>query len=73
MMNKETNSVVLDIVTHNIAMAIDSVNAVLSLLDDCGLDESDQDMVKESMLTCLQELHISYDKVTFADDEGERP
>lgn len=73
MMNKETNSGVLDIVTHNIAMAIDSVNAVLSLLDDCGLDESDQDMVKESMLTCLQELHTSYDKVTFADDEGERP
>lgn len=68
MMNKETNSGALDIVTHNIAMAIDSVNAVLSLLDDCGLNEADQDMVKESMLTCLQELHIAYDKVTFADD-----
>lgn len=73
MMNKETNSGALDVVTHNIAMAIDSVGAVLSLLDACGFDESDQDMVKESMLTCLQELHIAYDKVTFADDEGERP
>lgn len=72
-MNKETNSGALDIVTHNIAMAIDSVGAVLSLLEDCGLDEADQDVVKESMLICLQELHIAYDKVTLADDEGERP
>lgn len=67
-MSKETNSGALDIVTHNIAMAIDSVNAVLSLLDDCGLNEADQDMVKESMLTCLQELYMAYDKVALADD-----
>lgn len=73
MMNKETNSGALDIVTHSIDVAIDSVGAVLSFVVDCGLDESDQAMVKESMLTCLQELHIAYDKVTFADDEGERP
>lgn len=72
-MNKETNSGALDVVTHNIVVAIDSVGAVLSLLEDCGLDEADQDVVKESMLTCLQELHIAYDKVALADDEGERP
>lgn len=72
-MNKETNSGALDVVTHNIVVAIDSVGAVLSLLEDCGLDEADQDVVKESMLTCLQELHIAFDKVALADDEGERP
>lgn len=73
MMNKETNIGALDIVTHNIAMAIDSVNAVLSLLDACGLDESDQDMVKDGMLSCLLALNLAYDVVALADDEGERP
>ena len=71
-MNKETNKDALDIVTHSIDVAIDSVGAVLSFVVDCGLDESDQDMVKESMLTCLQELNIAYDKVEFSKtEEGE--
>ena len=65
----KTNKETLDIVTHSIDIAIDSVGTVLDLLDDCGLDESDQDMVKESMLTCLQELSVAFDKVDFAKDE----
>ena len=65
----KTNKETLDIVTHSIDIAIDSVGTVLDLLDDCGLDESDQDMVKESMLTCLQERRMAFDKADFAKDE----
>ena len=72
-MNKETNSGALDVVTHNIVVAIDSVGAVLSLLDVCGLNKADQDMVKDGMLSCLPTLHLAYDVVALADDEGDRP
>lgn len=72
-MIKETNIGALDIVTHNIVVAIDSVGAVLSLLDDCGLNETDQDVVKDGMLSCLLALNLAYDVVALADDEGERP
>ena len=72
-MNKETNSGALDIVTHNIVVAIDSVGAVLSLLDDCGLNEAGQDVVKDGMLSCLLGLNLAYDVVALADDEGEQP
>lgn len=72
-MNKETNSGALDIVTHNIVVAIDSVGAVLSLLDDCGLNEAGQDVVKDGMLSCLLALNLAYDVVALADDEGEQP
>jgi hypothetical protein len=72
-MNKETNSNALDIVTHNIVVAIDSVGAVLSLLDECGLDKYDYELVKDGMLSCLLELNLAYDVVALADDEGEQP
>lgn len=67
MMNENKKNI--DIVTHSIDIAIDSVGTVLDLLDDCGLDESGQDMVKESMLTCLKELSTSFDVVDLAKDE----
>lgn len=67
MMNENKKNI--DIVTHSIDIAIDSVGTVLGLLDDCGLDESGQDMVKESMLTCLKELSTSFDVVDLAKDE----
>jgi len=73
MMNKEANSGALDIVTHHIDLAIDSVGTILGLIEDCGLDECDQDMVKDGMLSCLLALNLAYDIVDFADDEGERP
>lgn len=69
MINKETNKDTLDIVTHSIDIAIDSVGTVLGLLDDCELDMYDYELVKDGMLTCLQELNIAYDKVAFAKDE----
>lgn len=64
-----TNKDTLDIVTHSIDIAIDSVGTVLDLLDDCGLDKYDYELVKGGMLTCLQELNTAYDKVAFAKDE----
>lgn len=69
--NKETNKDTLDIVTHSIDIAMDSVGTVLDLFDECGLDESAQALVKESMLTCLQELNTAYDVVYYA-EEGKR-
>lgn len=61
----------IDIVTHSIDVAIDSVGTVLGLLDDCGLDKYDYELVKDGMLRCLQILGIAYDKVDFAKDEEE--
>ena len=62
----------IDIVTHSIDVAIDSVGTVLGLLDDCGLDKYDYELVKDGMLRCLRILGIAYDKVDFAkDEEGE--
>lgn len=71
MMNKETNKDTLNIVTHSIDVAIDSVGTVLGLLDDCGLDKYDYELVKDGMLHCLQILDIAYDRVDFAKDEEE--
>ncbi len=71
-MNKETNKDTLNIVTHSIDVAIDSVGAVLSLLDECGLDKYDYELVKDGMLSCLQILDMAFDKVEFAKtEEGE--
>ena len=67
----QTNKETLDVVTHSIDIAIDAVGTVLDLFDECGLDENIQDRVKESMLTCLQELSTSYDVVYYADGEME--
>ena len=72
-MNKETNSGALDIVTRHIDLAIDSVGTVLGLIEDCGLDEAAQDVVKDGMLSCLLALNLAYDVVALADDEGEQP
>nr|DAR71032.1 MAG TPA: hypothetical protein [Caudoviricetes sp.] len=66
----QTNKETLDIVTHSIDIAIDSVGTVLDLFDECGLDESTQALVKESMLTCLQELSTTFDKLAFAKEEN---
>lgn len=71
MMNEETNKDTLNIVTHSIDVAIDSVGTVLGLLDDCGLDKYDYELVKDGMLHCLQILDIAYDRVDFAKDEEE--
>lgn len=72
-MNKETNEDTLDVVTHSIDVAIDSVGTVLDLLEDCGLDTYDYELVKGGMLHCLLIQGLAYDKVDFAKDEGERP
>mgnify|MGYP000975674146 CR=1 FL=1 len=67
MMNKETNKDTLNIVTHSIDVAIDSVGAVLSLLDECGLDKYDYELVKDGMLSCLRRLDMAYDIVDCAE------
>ena len=56
-------------VMYGITVAKGIIGVAMDELEDCGLDESDQDMVKESMLTCLQELSMAFDKVDFAKDE----
>lgn len=71
--DKETNKDTLDIVTHSIDVAIDSVGTVLDLLDDCGLVKYDYKLVKDGMLHCLLILDIAFDVVDLAkDEEGKR-
>lgn len=67
-MNKETNKDTLNIVTHSIDVAIDSVGTVLDLLDECGLNKYDYELVKGGMLSCLRRLDIAYDLIDVAED-----
>ena len=67
-MNKELNKDTLNIVTHSIDIAIDSVGTVLSLLDECGLNKHDYELVKDDMLSCLRRLDKAYNIVDFAED-----
>ena len=67
-MNKETNKDTLNIVTHSIDVAIDSVGTVLGLLDECGLNKHDYDLVKGGMLSCLRRLDIAYELIDVAED-----
>lgn len=63
----------LNDVSYQIDEATEAVRTVLGLLDDCGLNEAGQDVVKDGMLSCLLELDLAYDVVALADDEGEQP
>lgn len=66
-----TNKEALDDVSYQIDLAIDAVRKVLILLDDCGFDKYDYELVKDGTLHCLRILDMAYDKVDFAKDEEE--
>lgn len=58
----------IDDVTFNIEGAIDSAKVALSRIEDCGLDDYEQEAAKEYLQEGIRRLNMAYDIVDFAED-----
>lgn len=63
-MNKEA----LNDVTYSISGAINAVEAALSRIEDCGLDDYELEAAKEYLQEGIRRLDMAYDIVDFAED-----
>lgn len=63
-MNKEA----LNDVTYSISGAIDAVEAATDRIEDCGLDDYEQEAAKEYLQEAIRRLDMAYDIVDFAED-----
>ena len=63
-MNKEA----LNDVTYSISAAIDAVEAAIDRIEDCGLDDYEQEAAKEYLQEAIRRLDMAYDIVDFAED-----
>ena len=63
-MNKEA----IDDVTFILEGAIDSAAAALRQIEDCGLDDYEQETAKEYLQEAIRRLDMAYDIVDFAED-----
>lgn len=58
----------IDDVTFNLEGAIDSAKVALSRIEDCGLDDYEQEAAKEYLQEGIRRLNMAYDIVDFAED-----
>lgn len=58
----------IDDVTFSLEGAIDSAAAALRRLEDCGLDDYEQETAKEYLQEAIRWLDMAYDIVDFAED-----
>lgn len=58
----------IDDVTLSIEGAIDAVEAALSRIEDCGLDDYELEAAKEYLQEGIRRLDMAYDIVDFAED-----
>ena len=63
-MNKEA----LNDVTYSISGAIDAVEAAMDRIEDCGLDDYEQEAAKEYLQEAIRRLDMAYDIVDVAQD-----
>lgn len=63
-MNKEA----LNDVTYSISGAINAVESALDRIEDCGLDDYEQETAKEYLQEGIRRLNMAYDIVDFAED-----
>ena len=56
----------IDDVTFSLAGAIGSAKAALSRIEDCGLDDYEQEEAKEYLQEAIRRLDMAYDIVDFA-------
>ena len=63
-MNKEA----LNDVTYSISGAINAVEAAIDRIEDCGLDDYEQEAAKEYLQEAIRRLDMAYDIVDFAED-----
>ena len=62
------NKTAIDDVTFNLEGAIDSAKVALSRIEDCGLDDYEQEAAKEYLQEGIRRLNMAYDIVDFAED-----
>ena len=62
------NKTAIDDVTFSLEGAIDSAKVALSRIEDCGLDDYEQEAAKEYLQEGIRRLNMAYDIVDFAED-----
>ena len=58
----------IDDVTFNIEEAVEAAEAALNRIEDCGLDDYEQETAKEYLQEGIRRLDMAYDIVDFAED-----
>lgn len=58
----------IDDVTFSLEGAINSAKVALSRIEDCGLDDYEQEAAKEYLQEGIRRLNMAYDIVDFAED-----
>ena len=55
-------------VTFSLEGAIEAVEAAMDRIEDCGLDDYEQETAKEYLQEAIRRLDMAYDIVDFAED-----
>lgn len=58
----------IDDVTLSIEGAIEMIESTLDRIEDCGLDDYEQEAAKEYLQEGIRRLDMAYDIVDFAED-----
>lgn len=58
----------IDDVTFNIEEAVEEAEAAMDRIEDCGLDDYEQEAAKEYLHEAIRRLDMAYDIVDFAED-----
>ena len=58
----------IDDVTFSLEGAIEAVEAAMDRIEDCGLDDYEQEAAKEYLQEAIRRLDMAYDIVDFDED-----
>lgn len=58
----------IDDVTVSLEGAIEAIESALDQIEDCGLDDYEQEKAKEYLQEGIRRLDMAYDIVDFAED-----
>ena len=58
----------IDDVTFSLEGAIEAVEAAMDRIEDCGLDDYEQEAAKEYLQEAIRRIDTAYDIVDFAQD-----
>lgn len=58
----------IDDVTFSLEGAIEAVEAAMDRIEDCGLDDYEQEAAKEYLQEAIRRIDMAYDIVDFAED-----
>lgn len=58
----------IDDVTFNIEEAVEEAEAAMDRIEDCGLDDYEEEKAKEYLQEAIRRLDMAYNIVDFAED-----